>query len=49
VLLSSFLHDIRHNDCDSNLDTYLAPEQYHFCNANLRSVSAGRDRLDLGI
>jgi hypothetical protein len=48
-LLSSFLREVRHNNSDSNLDTYLAPERYHFCNADLRSVSSGRDHSDLGI
>jgi hypothetical protein len=49
VLLSSFLYKVKHNNSNSNLNMYLALEQYYFCNANLKSVSSRRDYLDLGI
>jgi hypothetical protein len=48
VLLSSFLCEVRHNNSNSNLNTYLAPKQYHFCNANLRSVSSRKDHSEEG-
>jgi hypothetical protein len=49
VLLLSFLYEVRHNNSNSNLNMYLALKQYHFCNANLRSVSSKGDYLDLSI
>jgi hypothetical protein len=49
VLLSSSLRDIKCNYYNRNLNIYLAPERYYFCNTKLRGVSFGRDRIDLGV